>query len=389
MDFFSRLSKLQATMCERGIDVMFLQPGASLVYLTGIRRQEPHGAATHTHGNWAAGGIIFADGDVVIVSPRRGVGSYLISETEGKPWIDSLVVIAHEDDPTDVLGDILQRLGSKKGTIAVDDRLWSQTILVLQDLLPDFAFTLASEIVAPMRRTKDEEELETMRTAAHITGQAFETAVAMLKPGVTEMEVAAEIDYQFKKLGAQFSAFATGVRFSGPDRPFIYGFRRSGSRELAPGDSVTFDLGCVYNGYCADFGRSAFVGEPPATYREIHDVVLQAEKAGMAAMLPGRATTTDVISAVQELIMDHGYEQDLRHGVGHGIGVDTHEPPFLSYLDQTVLETNMTFALEPSISYPGLDKAEWWNRVEDVIVVTEQGGQFISQVDRKLYVVDS
>lgn len=87
--------------------------------------------------------------------------------------------------------------------------------------------------------------------------------------------------------------------------------------------------------------------------------------------------------------MAHGYEQDLRHAVGHGIGVDTHETPVLNYLDDTVLEAGMTFALEPSISYPGLDLVEQRNRVEDVVVVTDQGAQFLSHTDRRLYVVEA
>jgi len=387
VDFSSRLSRVQNRMAESGIDVMFLQPGGNLVYLTGIRRQEPHGTATHTHGDWAAGGFIFADGDVVMVSARRGVGSYLISEAEDKLWIDALEVIAHEDDPMESLASVLKRTPAKTGTIALDDRVWSKTTLALQQLLPGFQFVSASNVIAPMRRIKDKDELEALRKSAAITGKSFEKAVAMLKPGITEMDVAAEIDYQFKRLGAQFNAFVSGIRFVGPGRPHVYGFRRSGEKELAPGDSVTFDLGCVYDGYSSDFGRSAFVGEPPAKYVEIHDVVLSAERAGMEAMKPGVATASDVVSAVQELIMAHGYEQDLRHGVGHGIGVDTHEPPFLSYLDHTVLEVNMTFALEPSISYPNLDQGDWRNRVEDMIVVTEEGGRFLSHTDRQLYLV--
>jgi Xaa-Pro aminopeptidase len=325
---------------------------------------------------------------VVVVSARRGVGSYLISETEDKPWIDSLEVIAHEDDPKQVLAGILSRIDAEQGVVAVDDRVWSQTTFVLQELLPGFEFVSASEIVWPMRQVKETEELDALRRSAEITGKAFEKAVANLKPGITEMDVAAEIDYQFKALGAQFNAFVTGIRFVGPGRPYIYGFRRSGDKKLIPGDSITFDLGCVCQGYCSDFGRSAFVGEPPEAYAEIHELVLEAERAGMEAMVPGSATASDVISAVQELIMAHGYEQDLRHGVGHGIGVDTHEPPFLSYLDETVLETNMTFALEPSISYPGLEKSDWRNRVEDMIVVTEEAGEFLSHTDRRLYLVE-
>jgi Xaa-Pro aminopeptidase len=238
-----------------------------------------------------------------------------------------------------------------------------------------------------MRRVKDQEELAALQAAAAITGKAFEKAVAILKPGITEMDVAAEIDLQFKRLGAEYNAFVTGIRFSGPGRPYVYGFRRSGGKKLMPGDSVTFDMGCVLDGYCADFGRSAFVGSPPPEYEEMHEVVLLAEAAGMEAMRPGIARACDVASAAQNLIMEHGYEQDLRHGVGHGIGVDTHETPFLSHLDDTVLEANMTFAFEPSITYPALDRPEWRNRVEDVMVVTEEGAQFLSHTDRQLYVV--
>lgn len=382
IDYPKRIQQARERMVSLGIDAMFLPQGANLLYLTGIARADRVGTDSHAHGDWANGAFIFADKDLVISSPRAGLGRHVGLEGQELPWVTDVVFFVEGEDPLTALEKVLSGRQKANGKVAVDDRAWAETLLALQELLPKSEFVKASLVTAPMRAVKDPDEVELMIKAGEITDQAFEAAIAMLRPGVTEMDVAAEIDLQFKRLGAQYNSFASGVRFVGPGRPFVYGPLRSSRKELTHGDSITFDVGCVYDGYCSDFGRSAFVGEPPAEYQRIHKVVLEAEQIGMETLKPG-ATASQVVGAVQKHIMDQGYPQDVKHAVGHAIGVNVHEEPILSNVDYSPIELGMTFALEPSVR---LD--DYLNRVEDVVQVRDDGAEHLYRTDRRLYLIE-
>ena len=144
-----------------------------------------------------------------------------------------------------------------------------------------------------------------------------------------------------------------------------------------------FDCGGVIDGYCSDFGGSAFVGEPPAEYLRVHETVVAAQAEGMRALVAGRHTA-EADAIARRVIEEAGYGAGFTHRLGHGIGVTVHEPHFLDGVDPTVLQENMPFTVEPSVILPG----RFANRVEDVVVVTPEGGVPLSSVDRRLYVVD-
>jgi len=386
LDYAVRLKKVRERMAERKIDLMFLPPGANLFYLTGIRRQEQGGTDHNAYGDWIVGGYIGLNDGVTLLAPRMG-GKYFQGEAQDKPWIESVRLIQESESPFDVLQQTLSRFHLSPGQglsgkkIALDDRVWAQTFLAYRQLLPDGEFVLASEIIAPMRMIKTDPELELMRRAGAITEQAFEKALARLKPGVTELEIAAEIDYQFKALGAAHTSFVTGIFFSGEAHDRAQGL--ASAKPLKPGDSVMFDLGCVYDGYCSDFGRTAFCGEPSAEYVKVHDLILRAQRAGIEAMKANQVTGAQVNAVAREVIEQAGYGQYFTHRLGHGIGVTVHEPPWLDVVERTVLQSNMTFTVEPSIVVPG----RFGNRVEDVVMVTEKGGVPLYHADHRLYII--
>jgi len=144
-----------------------------------------------------------------------------------------------------------------------------------------------------------------------------------------------------------------------------------------------FDFGCVLDGYCSDFGRCAFVGEPPEEYRRVHALVLQAQAEAMSAMRAGQVTAAELKAIARRVIEEAGYGEGFTHRLGHGIGVTVHEPPYLDVVDQTVLQANMTFTVEPSVVVPG----RFGNRVEDVVLVTERGGQSLNRAPHDLVIV--
>ncbi len=380
IDYVERLNAVRSRMSERQIGLLFLPPGANLFYLTGVRRQETGGTDHNAYGDFVVGGYIALEEGITLLASRMG-GKYFEREVQDKPWIRDVRLIRESESPVDVLRAMLAHLDLQGRRIMVDDHAWAKSVLTFRQLLPDAEFALASEILAPMRMIKSEDELHLMRQAGAITEQAFRQAVARLKVGITELEIASEIDYQFKALGAEHTSFVTGIFFGGEAHDRTKG--HSSHKSLAPGDSVMFDLGCVYEGYCSDFGRTAFCGEPPAEYLKVHDLILRAQHAGMEAMKANRATGAQVNASARAIIEEAGYGENFTHRLGHGIGITVHEPPWLDVIEQIVLQPNMTFTVEPSVVVPG----RFGNRVEDVVVVTENGGVSLYQADHRLYLV--
>jgi len=383
IDYARRLDNARTRMAERNIGLMFLKPGANLFYLAGIRRQEADNTDANAYGDWVVGGYIGLKDGIILTAPRMG-GAFFQAEVEDKPWFESVRLILELEDPEQVMRQVISRFDLRGKKVALDDRAWAQTVLAFRRLLPDTEFVLASAVIEPMRMIKEDAAIELMRKAGQITDGAFQRALAMLKPGVTELEVAREIDYQLKLLGADYTSFVTGIRFTGPGRASPSALGRVTERRLLPGDSVTFDFGCVYQGYCSDFGRSAFVGDPPAEYLKIHEIVLRAQREAMQAMKAGQITASQADRIARSVIEAEGYGEYFTHRLGHGIGVTVHEEPFLDAVNQTVLQANMTFTVEPSIRIPD----RFSNRVEDVVQVTPSGAVSLYTTDHRLYVID-
>ena len=192
-------------------------------------------------------------------------------------------------------------------------------------------------------------------------------------------DVALNVDYQLRKHGADDSSVQSVLVFTQPGGP-----PSTSGRPLMAGEWFTFGYGCRALGYSSDFGRAAFAGEPSAEYRTIHATVLAAQAAGMQTMKAGQVTGAQVDEISRQVIIDAGYGPYFPHRLVHGLGIKVHERPFLDAADDTVLQAGMTFTVEPSIRIPGTCA----NRVEDVVLVTEDGGVFLNECPRDLYVVE-
>jgi Xaa-Pro aminopeptidase len=191
--------------------------------------------------------------------------------------------------------------------------------------------------------------------------------------GVTELDLKSEINFQMNESGSKTESFDTAVWSMGPKNNRDASDRRT-SNPLVDNMGVSFDFGAVIDGYCSDFGRTIYVGDPNEEYQFVYDLVMQAQAAGVAAVKPG-ALASDVHNATRQVIVDGGYGDWFRHRTGHCIGLDVHEFPFISEEDHTPLEVGMTFTIEPSVFWPGRVGV----RVEDVIVVEENGGRKLNQ----------
>jgi Xaa-Pro aminopeptidase len=385
VDYQGRLRRVQQAMAERDIAVMFLPRAANLFYLAGIRRHLEHGTDHNAYGDWLSGGYLGQTGPLKMVAPRMG-GGFFMEEARDKPWISDVRLILEPADPTAVLRETLAGfgVGGGRSRIAVDERSWAQLTIAIRALFPEVEIVNANDIIAPMRMIKDDDEVAAMQRASDVADAVFEVVMPQLRPGVSELDISHEIDVQFIRHGAEYTSFETGVFFNGK-RPDSAGqTTRSGGRTLQPGDSVMFDFGGVVDGYCSDFGRSAFVGDPPAEYLRAHDAVIKAQADAMAAMAAGSCTTAEANRIARAVIADAGFDDGFTHRLGHGIGVTVHEPPFLDGVDEIVLQDRMMFTVEPSVIYPN----RFGNRIEDVVRVTPEGGVPLGRIERRLFVID-
>ncbi len=290
VDYPRRLAAVREVMGERGIDLLYLPRAANLFWLTGIRREPVQGTDRNAYGDWVAGGYLGLDGPVRLVAPRMG-GAFFVEEAAGKPWFEGVRLVREPEDPLDVLRETLDGFGLTDGgrsvRIVVDERTWAQTALAMQALIPRVVLSSASELISPLRMLKDDDELAAMRHAAHVADLVFEVALGALRPGVTEQEVVHEIDRAFLLFGAEYTSFPTGVYFAGEGPLDAAGTLREGRRPLRHGDSVMFDFGGVVDGYCSDFGRSAFLGEPSADYLYVLRMITRGSWGGVPGATSG------------------------------------------------------------------------------------------------------
>jgi Xaa-Pro aminopeptidase len=365
-------------MEQQDVGLVFLRTGANLFYLTGVPHRDTYRTDHNAYGDWVAGAYI-GDEEIVLVSPRMG-GQYFVDQTLEKPWFDEVRLLDESEEPMQVMRDILDRFALNGRQVVLEDHAWAESMMAFKSLLPDIPVATASDLIAPMRMIKSDTEIELMRRSGEICDAAFRKALARLKLGVTPWDVEAEINYQLRCMGGWFNSFPTNVMFTNPDKDPSLSLGKT-ERRLQPRDAVVFDLGCIFEGYASDFGRTAFAGEPPRSYRRMHELVLAAQGQAMEVMRAGQVTAAEVDAVARGVMEEGGYGEAFSHRLGHGIGVTVHEPPFLDVMDETVLQENMTFTVEPSIRVPN----GYHNRVEDVVLVTDEGGISLYQTDHRLY----
>ena len=284
-----------------------------------------------------------------------------------------------------VKGFIRELALPEKPKLAVGSKTHGETVAALQTLLADASFVSASAILQPLRAVKTAEEIGVMKRAGEITEAAFGEVLNKLEHGMLELDVVTEIDYQLRKHGSLGPSFTTSLYNSGPHHPLLFGQRQATwKRSLTPPVSVLFDFGAVLDGYCYDYGRTVFFGEPTNDYKEIFELIMASQGAGVAALQAGKMTTSQADKAARDVLVEAGYGEEFRHRLGHAIGLDVHERPFLTAGDNTTLEEGMLFTVEPSITQFDTFSC----RVEDVVVARSNGGEKLTNGYQDLLVVE-
>lgn len=239
-------------------------------------------------------------------------------------------------------------------------------------VLAQNGFTECASFISKLREVKDAQEIQIIRDACRIAYQAYEYVKPLIKTGMTELDVAAELEKYMRTHGATTTSFFTIVGF-GPDTANPH--HVTGARKLEAEDAILMDFGCVYNGYCSDITRSWWHGSnEPAEYKTIWHAVDEARKAGIQAIRPGVATRA-VDNAARVIINAAGYGEYFNHGTGHGMGMENHETPYNSQESNEVLAEGNIVTVEPGIYLPG----KYGVRLEDSLCVASTGGEILTK----------
>ena len=233
--------------------------------------------------------------------------------------------------------------------------------------------------IEELRTVKDPSELELLGTACRISCQAIADVFSLIRPGLTERQLAAALDARMAGLGAERPAFDTIVA-SGPNGAIPH--HSPTHRPLRRGDLITMDFGARYAGYHADMTRSVALGEPAGWQREIYELVAAAQRSGLDAARPG-ADVGDVDAAARDLIRDAGHGDHFQHGLGHGVGLEVHEAPMIGYGRTGKLASRVPVTVEPGVYLPGRGGV----RIEDVLVVGVDGAGLLTTTTRELLVL--
>jgi len=385
MNYEKRIFKVRKYIQENKIDGLFLNPSGDAEYLTGIRRQRmsANATSTHSYGDWLYG--LFMNQDRAIYVTPSMVKDFPISQIKGKDFIDDILILEEGKDLEKYAEQIISSLKLEKGIIAVPKFVLGKTLIRFKELFPEIKFVCTEDFVSKMRMIKDQEEIKIMKRACQLTDEIFMDVIKKIKVGMTDTDVAREIDYQMLLRGAEGTSFTTGVMLQGPGN-FLDNekLKRTENSILEYGNTLAFDFGLVYNGYVSDFGRTIYIGEPNKSMKKVHKIIMAAQKAAIESMIAGKITAEEVDNVARSIINKEGFEKEFPHRLGHGIGIDVHEYPFLNIGYKEILQEGMTFTVEPDITIKG----KLYIRVEGIVLVTKRGGERLNKATKDIIVIE-
>jgi Xaa-Pro aminopeptidase len=265
-----------------------------------------------------------------------------------------------------------------RGRYAISDSAWAMHVLGLQQTLPESSYVSMTSTLPMLRAVKDADELERLAAAGAAADASFEQIAEVRFAGRRESEIAADLAARLRDHGhsqVDFTVIGSGPNGANPHHEMS-------ERVIEEGDMVVMDFGGLLDGYGSDTTRTVHVGEPTDEEREVFEIVRRAQQAGYEAVRPGIACQ-EIDRAARKVISDAGYGEYFIHRVGHGIGLTTHEPPYMVEGEEHLIEPGMCFSIEPGIYLPD----RFGVRIEDIVVATEDGGRRLNNTTREMQIV--
>jgi len=358
-----RLELVRESARAAGMDAVLLTPGPDLRYVTGYDAKQLERLTCLA---------VPAQGDPALFVPRLELPAAQASPA-GSLGLE-FVPFQETADPYRM---VAARLGPA-GTVGLSDRMWALFVLKFRDVLPAARLVLASGALRPLRIRKTPAEVEALREAGAAIDRVHARVPEWLRPGLTERAVGSVIAEAILAEGhatVDFVIVGSGPNAASPHHDVS-------DRVLTVGDVVVVDIGgAMPSGYCSDSTRTYAIGAPPAEFAAYYKVLRDAQEAACEAVRPG-VTAESVDAAARQPIASAGYGEAFFHRTGHGIGLETHEDPYIVAGNRELLEPGMAFSVEPGI-YPGPHGA----RIEDIVVCTADGCERLNHTPRELIVV--
>lgn len=363
-DYAARMARVVAEAGAAGLDGLLVTPGPDLVWLTGYQPTAITERLTML--------FLTPDGEPTLLVPTLERPD--AEAATGAP-ATALVDWSDGDDPYAAAGPFLR----PDGRYGVSDNAWAMHLLGLQSALPATSYDSITRSMPMLRAVKDDNELARLAAAGAAADATYGEIVKVRFAGRRETEVADDLASLLKSFGHEqvdFTVVGSGPNGANPHH-------EAGDRVIEEGDAIVLDFGGLMFGYGSDTSRTVCVGEPTAQIREVHELVRQAQEAGVQAVRPG-TPCQEIDRAARRVIIDAGYGEQFIHRTGHGIGVTTHEPPYMIEGEEQPLVPGMCFSVEPGVYLPG----NFGVRIEDIVAVTDNGGQRLNNTDRALHVVE-
>ncbi|MCM3412485.1 M24 family metallopeptidase [Metabacillus sp. YM-086] len=352
-----KLEKIRQRFKELSIDGLLITSSYNRRYMTGF--------------TGTAGVVVISEDKAVFITDFR------YTEQAAKE-IEGFEIVQHTGPIIEEVADQVEKLGIKRLGFE-QDSLTYQLFSSYKEALKSSEFIPVSGAVEKLRLIKSPAEIKILKEAAEIADAAYKHILTYIKPGLKEIDVANELEFFMRKNGAVSSSFdiivASGYRSALP-----HGV--ASEKEIEKGDFVTLDFGAYYKGYCSDITRTFAVGEPSDELKKIYSIVLEAQLRGMNGIKPG-LTGKQADALTRDYIKEQGYGEYFGHSTGHGLGMEVHEGPALSFKSDTVLEQGMVVTVEPGIYVAGLGGV----RIEDDTVITEKGNESLTHSPKDLIIL--
>lgn len=361
MRYAARIARARERMAELDVDLLLLSVGADLPYLTGYEAMPLERLTMF---------VLPREGDAKLVVPRLEA-----PRVAGSDGAFEVVAWEETDDPV----AIVARIANRPARAAIGDRTWARFLLALEDAMPATVFSPASEVLGPLRAVKDEDEIEALRAAAAAVDRIAVELRGRPFAGRTELDLHRELVERMLAAGherANFAIVAAGEHAASPHH------EPSAARVVREGDVVLCDFGGTMRGYCSDITRMFHVGEPSAEVTDVYAVLVEAQEAAVRAATVG-TPCEEVDAAARRVIAKAGHGEHFVHRVGHGIGTEAHEDPYMVAGNRAPLVEGNVFSVEPGIYLPG----RFGMRLEDIVVATGDGPRRCNEAPRDLAVV--